>query len=647
MYISNLKTWNFRKISTSDNSGEIRNNNPGIDLVFNPTLNVLVGENNSGKTSIVDAIRVLLGTQSLEYQRLDEHDFYSNLHGRTRELRIECLFSGFTDQEAGYFLEWLHFNEKHQYELRVWLYAYLKDNRVIYNVRAGIDADGAFLDAEAKDLLRLTYLKPLRDAEAELSPGYRSRLAQILSRDPLFKDQFDTDQKKVEHTLEKYISKANSLVKQYFSKETLDQDKEYQIESNTPGGGPIKQKVQGHLNDFFHSEEPQNPEFYISGSELASILRKLGLTLEDNKSGLGALNQLFIATELLLLQGANHQGIRLALIEELEAHLHPQAQLRVISALQDKQQEFKSQFILTTHSNTLASKIHLDNLILCQDGQAYSLAHGQTGLGKDDYDFLERFLDATKANMFFAKGVILVEGDAENILIPTIAEILDRPLHKYGVSVVNVGSKALLRYAKIFKRQSEGTLPIKVAVITDLDIEQVNPAAGVIKSKRRKSTGKIPEAYDESTKLKVEYNSTDGRIKVFHSPLWTMEYDTALGELAKLINYATYIAQLVKSRSTHQNFNGVNENEAKNRIRKANKIYANWAATGINQDEIAFRLYQRLKDNKASKAVTAQWLARILLRYKSRMAPILKRDTQLKYIVDAIYHVTKSENGNN
>lgn len=647
MHLSKIKIWNFRKISTSDSSGEIRTDNPGINLEFNPSLNVLVGENNSGKTAIVDAIRFLLGTRSLEYQRLDDRDFYSNQDGRSRELRIECIFSGFSDQEAGHFLEWLHFNEQKQYELRVWLYAYLRDNRVIYNVRAGVDEDGVILDGGAKDLLRLTYLKPLRDAEAELSPGYRSRLAQILSNDPLFKDQFDADQKKVQHTLEKYISKANSLVREYFSKETLDQDPDYQIEAGTPGGGPIKQKVQNHLNDFFHTEEPQNPEFNISGSELASILRKLGLTLEENRSGLGALNQLFIAAELLLLQGANHQGLRLALIEELEAHLHPQAQLRVICALQDKQQEFKNQFILTTHSTTLASKIHLDNLILCQDGQAYSLASGQTGLEKDDYDFLERFLDATKANLFFAKGILLVEGDAENILIPAIAEILERPLHKYGVSVVNVGSKALLRYAKIFQRQPEGTLPIKVSIVTDLDIEQVNPSAGLVKSKKRKATGKIPDAQTEANKLIAAYNSPDERIKVFHSPLWTMEYDIALGELAKLVNYATYIAQLVKSRSIHQDFRGISEKEAKNRVRKANQIYDCWQATRLGQNEIAFKIYQRLKDNKASKAVTAQWLARILLRYKSRVLSFLKSDPQLKYIVDAIYHVTKPENGDN
>lgn len=647
MHLSNIKIWNFRKFSTSDDSIEIRADNPGIDLVFNPKLNVIVGENNSGKTAIIDAIRFVLGTHSYEYQRLDERDFYHNVNDRCRDLRIECTFSGFSDQEAGHFLEWLHFNDQKQYELRIWLYAYLRDNRIIYNVKAGIDEDGTFLDGGARDLLRLTYLKPLRDAEVELSPGYRSRLAQILANDPLFRDQFDNDQERIKHPLENYIIKANELVKNYFSQDVLELNEEYKIEENTPGGGSIKKKVQEHLNDFFHTEESQDPEFNISGSELTSILRKLGLSLEENKSGLGALNQLFIAAELLLLQGKSHQGLRLALIEELEAHLHPQAQLRVISALQDKQQEFQNQFILTTHSTTLASKVHLDNLILCYEGEAFSMAKGNTGLEKDDYEFLERFLDATKANLFFAKGVILVEGDAENILIPAIAEIIDRPLHNYGVSIVNVGSKALLRYAKIFQRKPDGTLPVKVAVLTDLDIEQVNPVSGVVKSKKRKTTGKVPDPKDESRLLKDAYDSKNEKIKVFHSPLWTMEYDIALGNLVEYMNCATYVAQLAKSRSNHQNFKGIQTKEAFKRIRKARKQYSEWKGEGLSEAEIAYKIYSRLKNNRASKSVTAQWFARMLLRKKSKVAPLLKDDPQSKYIVDAIYHVTKPENGNN
>src|SRR5680860_1856149 len=116
------------------------------------------------------------------------------------------------------------------------------------------------------------------------------------------------------------------------------------------------------------------------------------------------------------------------------------------------------------HSTTLASNIPLENLILCysqSDGAGiFPLKRDLTDLEDDDYEFLYRFLDATKSNLFFARGVLIVEGDAENILLPVIAELLDRELYKYGVSIVNVGSKALLRYTKIFRRSNGSSLPM-------------------------------------------------------------------------------------------------------------------------------------------------------------------------------------------
>ena len=79
------------------------------------------------------------------------------------------------------------------------------------------------------------------------------------------------------------------------------------------------------------------------------------------------------------------------------------------------------QFILSTHSITLASKIKLANLIVLKGKEAFPMSSEYTKMTPADYNFLERFLDATKANLFFARGLILVEGDAENLLVPAIA----------------------------------------------------------------------------------------------------------------------------------------------------------------------------------------------------------------------------------
>lgn len=189
---------------------------------------------------------------------------------------------------------------------------------------------------------------------------------------------------------------------------------------------------------------------------------------------MGTLNRLFMSSELLHLGKEDWNGVRLGLIEELEAHLHPQAQMQIIESLQDQS---AIQLILATHSPNLGSKVKLENLIICNNNNAFPMGKKYTKLKDSDYSFLERFLDITKANLFFAKGVLLVEGWAEEILLPALAmaikkvNIIDKDLTEAGVSVVNIGNTAFLRYASVFQRKEKPEMDIPVAVITDLDIK--------------------------------------------------------------------------------------------------------------------------------------------------------------------------------
>ena len=442
MYLSELKLWNFRKYGITGNSKEFEKSEPGLVVNFKDGVNVLVGENDSGKTAIVDAIRYVLKTQSLEFIPIEDKDFHKEKNGeRTTELKIECTFSGFDSdgKNAGHFLEWIGFNEENEFELKVRLYAKRKDDNSIYqSVKAGIDADGSFIEGDARDLLRVIYLKPLRDALSEMTQGNKSRFAQILKSLDLFKKRKDNSTgNKIDHPLETKYGELKEEIDDYFE---------------TGDGQNIIETINGFLSDdFFIGADSRKAIISLAENELSEILRLLNLILEDNKSGLGSLNLLYIAAELLHLK-ERKTGLKLTLIEELEAHLHPQYQLRLIDFVQ-KESEKYGQFILTTHSTTLASSIKLKNLIICKEDMVFPMGHKYTQLEKGDYRFLERFLDATKANLFFAKGVIIVEGDAENLLIPTIAKLIDRPLHKYGVSIVNVGSTAFNRYRKIFLRK--------------------------------------------------------------------------------------------------------------------------------------------------------------------------------------------------
>jgi putative ATP-dependent endonuclease of OLD family len=134
------------------------------------------------------------------------------------------------------------------------------------------------------------------------------------------------------------------------------------------------------------------------------------------------------------------------------------------------------QCILTTHSPNITSKADPSEIIMLASGNAWPLRVGETELEEDDYIFLRKFLDATKANVFFAKGILFVEGDGDNILLPEIAKLIGRPLENHGVSIVKYdNSGSWKRFARLFLRKDQdgnngAWHPTKVCVLRDLDL---------------------------------------------------------------------------------------------------------------------------------------------------------------------------------
>lgn len=631
MYLSKLKLWNFRKYGAG--IAEIDDTAPSVTLALNPGLNVLIGENDSGKTALVDAIRHLLGTQSREWYRLENTDFHGTGDNRAKRLKIEAVFRGFTNQEAAPFLEWMGFEEckgEQEYVLAVRLTAERKASRIMVDLRAGPDPVGAPMDGEARELLRITYLKPLRDAEGELTPGRRSRLAQILAAHKLFQGTTPGDQTQ-KHRLEEIVGEANTAIRKYFS----PTDEEAQ-------GREVMRAINGFLEDFFPEGDSPTAEINISGGDIGEILRRLALVLEENPAGLGSLNLLYIAVELLLLQASDFQGLRLGIVEELEAHLHPQAQLRLIAFLGEHVASGdKGQFILTTHSTTLGASIDLENLVICKGRKVFPMAPKFTGLDTKNYDFLKRFLDATKANLFFARGVILVEGDAENLLLPTIAEIIDRPLHRYGVSVVNVGSTAFLHYAKIFMRKDAQSMGIPVAVVTDMDVKPEewqdkdgkSPTAEVVTTAREKRVKWARDTFDD-----------DGT-RAFVASTWTLEYDIALeSAFAKPFYESVLWAEKLSNAKAGEPQEGkVGDVKTKAEAELASWEDV-WSTDPRRRERVAFEIYKKtMLDKDISKAITAQVFAAKLMKCEERakLATAILKSDHFKYLVDAICHVTK------
>lgn len=606
MYLSELKLWNFRKYG----SKTFDLNKPDLTVPFIKGLNLLIGENDSGKSAILDAIKLVLKTHAYEWIKAEDSDFFiDEYRHKSEKLRIELHFSDISNDEAKNFIEWCGWAEELKddtMELRpklILIYqAEIRDNRIVpTDIKAGMDGVGHLLNAEAREYLKCTYLKALRDADNELTAKKNSRLSEILQRHQLFKKAKGED-----HPFETDFKGINIKIESHFKK-NKNSNRYYK---------EIKSPIDNYLEKFINDQT--SSLFSLGRPEIKSILEKLSLGLVDqNNLGLGTMNRLFMAAELLHLK-RDWNGLKLCMIEELEAHLHPQAQMKIIETLKEES-DTGIQFILTTHSPNIASKINLKSLIICKNNDVFPMGEYYTILGeeikktkyKNSYDYLKRFLDVTKSNLFFAKGVIIVEGWSEEILIPEIAKKLKKDLTTKEVSIVNVGSVAYLHFAKIFLRKDKKEMKIPVAIIADLDLrtyerEKDGKDFKYVKQRITNYRDKI------ESRAKDIFDHNNNYVKPFVSRFWTFEWC------------------LLKSEALNEMFKDILKNIHSGTFSNCSSA-EDWEiglatillSESINKTEIAYQLAEKIK-----------------------LLPELniKKNDSIYYLVDAIIHSCQYEN---
>jgi putative ATP-dependent endonuclease of OLD family len=656
VYIAEIRIENFRSFGTGERA---------FKLSLKPGLTALVGENDAGKTAVVDALRYVLGTRDQEQLRVDEADFHRSSEGdQANQIAIRLVFRDLTRADRGAFAEFLTFEEvvgrRQVCLVLTWSVkrAPTSTSRRAASPewRTGANGDGPLLDFGARSLLTATYLRPLRDAERAMSAGRGSRLSQILQHTGEIKNTgVGFDLKTTPNPDPKTLSVlglgdfANHLFRE--------------SQGIRKAGEKLNDE---YLRPLSFAKDLLRARIEVAGSRddafrLRQLLEKLDLTLgaaTDGDSahtrGLGSNNLLFMACELLLL-AAESDGFPLLLIEEPEAHLHPQRQLRLMAFLQAQAAQERAdgqriQIIVTTHSPSIASDLHLDSLVLIEKGLAFPLRKGMTKLDSSDYSFLERFLDATKSNLFFARGVMVVEGDAENILMPVLARLLDRDFAEYGVSVVNVGGVGLGRYARIFMRTdptADGTVSVPVACVTDLDVmpDCAPEIVGKIKSgeeipkrppSRRQWRVKGEFAENElAERRQSRIDKASGQnVRTFVADEWTLEYDLAFSGLAKEVWDGAVLA-LADDR-IHDG--KVTRDEAVEERAHEFSALAERAA-----EILASHVYAKFEAEGASKAIGAQYLAELLEEaFKKGALNAEGLCSKLpNYVVDAIGYVTR------
>ena len=600
MYLANIKIWNFRKFGAM---GDIDLEHPNLCLDFTPGLNVLIGENDSGKTAILEAIKMVLKTHAYERIVWEDDDFYEG----TNDIRIELLIDGLTNSEAAHFTEWLGWtNEEPKRPILRLIYKVRRVNgRIIpQDLKAGMDEAGASMDSQTREYLKVTFLKPLRDAENELTAKKYSRLSQILEGHELFKEGADG-----KDSFEGFVTTANKSIKTWFE------------DTAKPEGGKsnkeqIKDVIDGFLGDFV--QEGAESAFSIAGSHIKEILEKLSLHLDGMiRPGLGTMNRLYMATELLHLQKSRWTGMKLCLVEEEEAHLHPQAQMKVLETIQKQK---GTQFIITTHSPNLASKVKLyedknNQVVICKDGRVFPMGPDYTLLAKEDYEFLDHFLDVTKSNLLFARGIILVEGWAEEILLPAIAEKMSKNLTAHEVSIVNVGSTAYMRYAKVFMRRNRESMGCKVAIVTDLDVRP-NDDGSFNNEEERTALTNITNTIDVTHYADIKWNV---------AKQWTLEWCLWKSTLLKGIFKES--AAEVHSRTFKDGGAIVSDADFEQRLMdklRGYKVNADGTHSTVGKFDkvaVAYKMASRLRN---SHAIDFEHIA---------------ADDYAKYLVDAITHV--------
>lgn len=449
MFLSRIKINNFRNFHD-------------LNVCLGPST-VVVGENNVGKSNLLLALRLVLDPRLPDSTRqLREEDFWEGLVEpikNKQSIEISVEFQDFKDDKniLAVLQEYLvkgSTPDTARLTYRFRPRAPLPEGRDLISedfefVIFGGEDEKNRVGHEVRRWVPLEVLPALRDAETDLSSWRQSPLRPLVERLQLPKSTLESVAEAIDKATEQLLAE----------KDVRD----------------LTQAIQERLVKMVGSILSIGPSLGFTTTtpdRLPRALRMFGdgdFKRQIGDLSLGVNNILYLlllAIELERKEATSERATTILAIEEPEAHLHPHLQRLVFRDFLRRE----SPVLLTTHSPHIASVAPLPCVLLLQRNTAGDGSNGRSvkeaELSPEEITDLERYLDATRAEVLFARGVILVEGPAEQFLLPVFASSMGFPLDQYGITVCSVHGTDFIPYTKLLSIKG---LNIPFVVVTDGD----------------------------------------------------------------------------------------------------------------------------------------------------------------------------------